>query len=90
MGTALTLEVPTRTLSDEEIVAKVLSGDVGMFRVLMRRHNQRLYRAVRAVLKDEQQTEDVMQEAYLRAFSHLIPVWTGILSGSWRLPTRPA
>jgi RNA polymerase sigma-70 factor (ECF subfamily) len=71
MGTALTLEVPTRTLSDEEIVAKVLSGDVGMFRVLMRRHNQRLYRAVRAVLKDEQQTEDVMQEAYLRAFSHL-------------------
>jgi RNA polymerase sigma-70 factor, ECF subfamily len=71
MGTALAIEVPTRTLSDEEVVARVLSGDVGMFRVLMARHNQRLYRAVRAVLKDEHQAEDVMQETYLRAFSHL-------------------
>lgn len=71
MGTALTLEAPARQLTDEEVVTKVLSGEVGMFRVLMRRHNQRLYRAVRAVLKDDQQTEDVMQEAYLRAFSHL-------------------
>jgi RNA polymerase sigma-70 factor, ECF subfamily len=71
MGTALTLEVPTQQLTDEEVVTRVLAGDVHMFRLLMRRHNQRLYRAVRAVLKDDQQTEDVMQEAYLRAFSHL-------------------
>src|SRR5262249_41702808 len=37
----------------------------------MRRHNQRIYRAVRAVLKNEPEVEDVMQQAYVNAFTHL-------------------
>src|SRR2546428_3042397 len=37
----------------------------------MRRHNQRVYRVARAVLKDETEAEDVMQQAYLNAFTHL-------------------
>ena len=36
-------------LSDEEVVSRVLGGDTALFEVLMRRHNQRIYRAVRAV-----------------------------------------
>ncbi|HUR81921.1 MAG TPA: RNA polymerase sigma factor [Thermoanaerobaculia bacterium] len=59
------------TLSDEEIVDRVLDGDVAMFEVLMRRYNQRVYRAVRAVLRDDDQSEDVMQQAYLNAYAHL-------------------
>src|SRR4029453_17959853 len=39
--------------------------------VLMRRHNQRVYRAVRALLSDEDEVEDVMQQAYVLAFTHL-------------------
>jgi RNA polymerase sigma-70 factor (ECF subfamily) len=37
----------------------------------MRRHNQRIYRAARAVVKDETEVEDVMQQAYINAFTHL-------------------
>jgi RNA polymerase sigma-70 factor (ECF subfamily) len=42
-----------------------------LFEILMRRHNQRLYRVVRAILRDEAETEDVLQDAYVRAFMHL-------------------
>lgn len=37
----------------------------------MRRHNQRVYRAARAVVKDEAEVEDVMQQAYINAYVHL-------------------
>lgn len=37
----------------------------------MRRHNERLYRAARAILRDEHEAEDVMQQAYVNAYSHL-------------------
>jgi RNA polymerase sigma-70 factor (ECF subfamily) len=59
------------TLADAEIVERVQAGDHALFELLMRRHNQRLYRAVRAVVKDEQEVEDVMQQAYINAFMHL-------------------
>lgn len=59
------------TASDAAIVQRVLAGDHALFELLMRRHNQRLYRAARAVLKDEQEVEDVMQQAYINAYTHL-------------------
>jgi RNA polymerase sigma-70 factor, ECF subfamily len=59
------------TMSDEEIVRRVLEGEVSLFELLIRRHNQRLYRATRSILKDNEEAEDVMQEAYVRAFTHL-------------------
>jgi RNA polymerase sigma-70 factor (ECF subfamily) len=37
----------------------------------MRRHNERLYRAARAILRDDGEAEDVMQQAYVNAYSHL-------------------
>ena len=61
----------TRALTDEEIVHLVSCGDVQMFEILMRRHNQRLYRAVRAILQDDAEAEDVVQHAYLNAYRHL-------------------
>jgi RNA polymerase sigma-70 factor, ECF subfamily len=62
---------PALALSDAEIVRRVRAGDRALFEILMRRHNQRLYRAARAVLKDEGEVEDVMQQAYVNAFAHL-------------------
>jgi RNA polymerase sigma-70 factor (ECF subfamily) len=38
---------------------------------IMRRHNQRLYRVARAILRDDAEAEDVMQDAYVRAYQHL-------------------
>jgi RNA polymerase sigma-70 factor (ECF subfamily) len=65
------LERLAEPLTDEEILARVRGGETPLFEVLMRRHNQRLYRAVRAVLGNESEAEDVMQQAYLSAFAHL-------------------
>lgn len=59
------------SLSDEQVVGRVLSGQTALFEVLMRRHNERLYRAARAILRDEHEAEDVMQQAYVNAYSHL-------------------
>src|SRR5689334_24246899 len=56
---------------DEEIVRQVLDGNTALFEVLMRRHNERVYRAARAILRDEREAEDVMQEAYVNAYTHL-------------------
>jgi RNA polymerase sigma-70 factor (ECF subfamily) len=58
-------------LSDEQVVARVLDGDVAVFELLMRRHNQRLFRVARAVLRNDAEAEDVVQETYLRAYAHL-------------------
>ena len=64
-------EALTSGLTDAEIVTRVLGGDVELFEVLMRRHNQRVFRAARAIVRDEAEAEDVMQEAYARAFTQL-------------------
>ena len=62
--------VPT-TLSDEEVVERVLAGDTSLFEILMRRYNQRLFRVARGIVTDDAEAEDVMQEAYVRAFREL-------------------
>ena len=56
---------------DAEVIRQVLQGNTAMFELLMRRHNQRVYRAARAIVRDEQEAEDVMQQAYVNAFTHL-------------------
>ena len=57
--------------TDEQVIARVLEGDAGLFELIMRRHNERLYRAVRSILRDERDAEDAMQAAYLHAYAHL-------------------
>jgi len=58
-------------LPDEELVKRVLAGDTPLYEVIMRRHNQLLYRVVRSILGNDAETEDVMQDAYVRAYTHL-------------------
>ncbi|MFT3924291.1 MAG: RNA polymerase sigma factor [Myxococcales bacterium] len=58
-------------LSDEEIVERVCAGERHLFELLMRRHNRKVFRAARAILKRDDEAEDVMQDAYVRAFTHL-------------------
>jgi RNA polymerase sigma-70 factor, ECF subfamily len=57
--------------TDEHIVDRVLAGETALYELLMRRHNQRLYRIARAVLRDDAEAEDVMQDAYVRAYQNL-------------------
>lgn len=67
------LEVPAaaQTLSDEEIARRVVSGEVALYELLMRRHNQLVYRSVRSLIRDETEVEDVMQHAYVAAYQGL-------------------
>jgi RNA polymerase sigma-70 factor, ECF subfamily len=68
---ALLKGVAASELPDADVIERVLAGDTGLYELLMRRYNQRVYRAVRAVLRDDSEAEDVMQEAYVRAYQYL-------------------
>ena len=57
--------------TDEEIAIRVLAGETALYEIVMRRYNQRLYRVARAILRNDAEAEDVMQEAYVRAYEHL-------------------
>ena len=57
--------------TDEVLIAQVLGGQTAQFELLMRRYNERVYRAARSILRDELEAEDVMQQAYVNAFTHL-------------------
>ena len=56
---------------DADLIEQVLDGNTAMFELLMRRYNERVYRAARSIVRDEGEAEDVMQQAYVNAFVHL-------------------
>ena len=58
-------------IPDEEVVRRVRGGETALYETIMRRYNQRLYRVPRSILRSESEAEDVMQETYVRAFTHL-------------------
>ena len=70
-GAALLEKARHEEWSDEDVVWRVLDGETELFELIMRRHNQRLYRVARAILRDDAEAEDVMQDAYVRAYAHL-------------------
>jgi RNA polymerase sigma-70 factor (ECF subfamily) len=55
-------------LTDLELAQRIAAGDKGAFELLMRRHNQILYRTARSILKDDPEAEDAVQEAWLLAY----------------------
>jgi RNA polymerase sigma-70 factor (ECF subfamily) len=69
-------------LRDDELVQLAGSGDATVFRVIMQRHNRRLYRVARGVLGDDAEAEDVVQETYVKAFENL-----GLFRGESSLAT---
>jgi RNA polymerase sigma factor (sigma-70 family) len=58
-------------LDDTALVERAQQRDGAAFWLIMKRHNQRLYRVAHGILGDDVETEDVVQEAYARAFAHL-------------------
>ena len=58
-------------LDDAQLVRLALERDGDAFATIMQRHNQRLYRIGRSVLRNSVEAEDAVQEAYVAAFSHL-------------------
>jgi RNA polymerase sigma-70 factor (ECF subfamily) len=56
---------------DAELVRRALARDDTAFRIIMERHNRRLYRIARGILRNDTEAEDAVQEAYVSAFTHL-------------------
>jgi RNA polymerase sigma-70 factor (ECF subfamily) len=56
---------------DAELVRRALARDDTAFRIIMERHNRRLYRIARGILRNDTEAEDVVQEAYVSAFTRL-------------------
>jgi len=53
---------------DEALAGRVAKGDSQAFEALMRRHNRAMFRTARAILHDDAEAEDALQEAYLQAY----------------------
>lgn len=62
---------PLATDTDQETVNRVLAGDLQQFELLMRRYNQRLYSVARAILGNDADAEDAVQQAYVNAYRQL-------------------
>jgi RNA polymerase sigma-70 factor (ECF subfamily) len=78
-----TLDLNATTLSDNEIVERILGGDTDLYQLIIRRYNRRLYRVTWAIVHDECEAEDVIQETYVRAYEHLINFAGRSLFSTW-------
>jgi RNA polymerase sigma-70 factor (ECF subfamily) len=56
-------------VAEHDLVDRIRAGEEAAFRQLMQRYNQRLYRVARAIVSDDSEAEDVLQESYTRAFA---------------------
>ncbi|HJQ61245.1 MAG TPA: RNA polymerase sigma factor [Burkholderiales bacterium] len=54
--------------SDADLAQRIAHGDSAAFEVIMRRHNRALFRTARAILRDDAEAEDALQEAYIKAY----------------------
>jgi RNA polymerase sigma-70 factor (ECF subfamily) len=61
-------ELHKDNISDAELARRIASHDQNAFVLLMRRHNQLLYRTARSILRDDAEAEDALQDAYLQAY----------------------
>src|SRR5687768_12982789 len=73
---------PSR-LSDEQLVVLARRGEHAGYRYLMQRYNRKLYRTARGILGNDAEAEDVVQEAYVRAFQHLASFRGDSAFGTW-------
>jgi len=83
METIGAVEKTSEGWTDQEIVDRVKGGETRLYEVIMRRYNQRLYRVARAILRDDAEAEDVMQDAYVRAYQHLDQFAGRALFSTW-------
>jgi len=67
----IAVEATNDELSDEEVVQRVIQGEPAHFEILMRRYNRRLFRVTRSIVTNDLEAEDIIQDAYVRAYEHL-------------------
>jgi RNA polymerase sigma-70 factor, ECF subfamily len=77
------LEQSTTHLSDNQIVERILAGDTDLYHMILQRYSRRLYRVTWAIVQDEHEADDVVQETYVRAYEHLAQFAGRSLFSTW-------
>jgi RNA polymerase sigma-70 factor (ECF subfamily) len=72
-----------RQSSESELIAGAIRKDESAVRELIRRYNQRLYRLARSIVRDDNEAEDALQDAYLKAFCQLSTFRGEAAFGTW-------
>jgi RNA polymerase sigma-70 factor (ECF subfamily) len=62
---------PTEPQYDNEIISKVIQGEKELYERIIRKYNPRLYRVAMSIVKDEDDAEEIMQIAYIKAYENL-------------------
>lgn len=83
MPVSPTTPVLMSAYDEAALIRRASAGEAAAARQIIRTHNQRLYRLVRAVLRSNADAEDVLQEAYLRAFASLNTFNGGSSLSTW-------
>ncbi|HEY4198768.1 MAG TPA: RNA polymerase sigma factor [Mucilaginibacter sp.] len=76
-------QIGIETISDEEVVERILKGEKSLYESLMRKYNQRLYRICMSIINDDQEAEDIMQIAYINAYQQLGKFQHKSTFGTW-------
>lgn len=77
------LSPPMSEHTDAELVQRTLAGETPAFEAIMRRHNRLLFRSARGIVGDDAEAQDVVQEAYLSAFTKLHSFRGDSALGTW-------
>lgn len=77
------LPAPLYASSDAELVDLAIAGHDAAFSQIMRRHNRLLFRTARGILKNDDDTQDALQEAYLRAWRALASFRSDARLSTW-------
>jgi RNA polymerase sigma factor (sigma-70 family) len=64
-------ETAQTSFADEELITMILNGEIGLYEHIMRKYNQRMYRICLNIIHDEIEVEDIMQNAYVKAYENL-------------------
>src|SRR5688500_20244739 len=70
-------------LSDDEIIRRINAGEKDLFELLMRRYNSRLYRIAMSIVNNDEEIEDIMQNAYIKAYQNLAGFEGRSSFGTW-------
>ncbi len=75
--------LPATREDDARLVSRIGRGDHVAFEALMRVHNGKLFRVARAILRDDAEAEDALQDAYLEAYRHIGDFQGEAKLGTW-------
>ena len=70
-------------LTDEQILLHVLSGRTALYELLIRRHGERLYRTIRAIVGTDTQAERLLEETFVHAYAHLRRIPEDTVFAAW-------